>query len=139
MAKHIPPAALDGGLPESSIPALLKAAAIGAAPTFEGVPGMTESIREIATEALLDARVSAYHYIYYSTIAINGLGVIAALLLRDYDHLFNSHVPRQMYTGGKGAAGGLPTEKQDLETQSKDDNGNEVNHLEENLSHEIKN
>lgn len=59
-------------------------------------------VSSVAIEALLDARSTSYAYVYYATIAVNGVGLIASLSLRDYDHLLNSHVPRQMYTGGRG-------------------------------------
>lgn len=102
---HVPSAAQAAGLPDSSVPALMEAIAIGVKPDLSSVDGVTPAIEDAAINALLDARVVSYSYIYYATIAVNGLGVIAALCLRDYDHLLNSHVPRQVYTGNQGAAG----------------------------------
>lgn len=105
IAKRVPEAALALGLPSSSVSDLLKAAAVGTSDAFETVPGMTFRIQQAVTTALVDARVVGYSYIYYATIAVNACGIIAALCLRDYDHLLNSHVPRQIYANGHGVDG----------------------------------
>ncbi|KAI1613098.1 fungal trichothecene efflux pump [Exophiala viscosa] len=99
----VPAAALAAGLPKSSLTALLTATATGTAAALKAVPGMTTEIQAVVTNALLDARASAYSYIYYASIAVNLCAVIAALCLRGYDHLLTSHVPRQIYNHGKGA------------------------------------
>lgn len=114
IASKVPAAALAAGLPKSSLTALLTATATGTAAAFKAVPGMTPKIQELVTTALLDARVTAYSYIYYASIPVNLCGVIAALCLRDYDHLLNSHVPRQIYSHGKGADQ-VPGQEADIE------------------------
>lgn len=106
IAEKVPAAALAAGLPQSSLADLLAAAATGTESAFNAVPGMTSKILETAMSALVDARVVAYSYIYYASIPVNFIGVAAALCLRDYDHLLNSHVPRQIYKHGQGAEAG---------------------------------
>lgn len=114
IAAKVPAAALAAGLSKSAVPQLLAAAATGTAAAFQTVPGMTTRIQEAALNALVDARVVAYSYIYYASIPVNFVGVAAALCLRDYDHLLNSHVPRQIYSKGKGAEA-VPDQDGDLE------------------------
>ncbi|OQU97446.1 hypothetical protein CLAIMM_03376 [Cladophialophora immunda] len=103
IASKVPQAALAAGLPKSSLADLLQAAAAGTTAAFSAVPGMTPEIQQAAINALLHARSVAYSYIYYSSIPVNFCGVVAALCMRDYDHLLNSHVPRQIYSHGQGA------------------------------------
>jgi hypothetical protein len=103
VASKVPAAAIAAGLPKSSVADLLKAAAAGTSAAFNTVPGMSPRIQEAAINALLEARAVSYSYIYYASIPVNFVGVVAALCMRDYDHLLNSHVPRQIYSHGTGA------------------------------------
>lgn len=106
IAAKVPEAALAAGLPQSSLASLLQAAATGTAAAFEAVPGITARITQAAMDALVDARVVSYSYIYYASIPVNFVGVVAAICMRDYDHLLNSHVPRQIYSHGQGTTAG---------------------------------
>jgi hypothetical protein len=103
IASKVPAAAVAAGLPKSSVTDLVAAATAGTVTALKAVPGMTAKIQQAAIDALVDARVVSYSYIYYASIPINFCGVVAALCLRDYDHLLNSHVPRQIYKQGQGA------------------------------------
>lgn len=103
IAAKVPAAAIAAGLPKSSLVDLLQATATATAKAFQAVPGMTPEIQNAVIDALVSARSTAYSYIYYASIPVNMCGVIAALFLRDYDHLLNSHVPRQIYKHGRGA------------------------------------
>ncbi len=114
IASKVPAAALAAGLPKSSVADLLQAATTGTVAAISAVPGMTPRIQQAAVDALVNARVKSYSYIYYASIPVNFCGVVAALCLRDYDHLLNSHVPRQIYTHGQGVgdAHGQPADEE---------------------------
>jgi hypothetical protein len=100
---HVESAATAAGLPSSSFTSLLAAVANGTTSAYNAVPNMTPEIETKIINAVTDGRVKAYSYIYYATIAVNAVPIIAGLLMKDYDHLLNSHVPRQIYRNGQGA------------------------------------
>lgn len=102
IAAFVPSAAIAAGLPKSSLNDLVAAAALGTESAIAGVPGMTPTVQSQVMDALVDARVKSYSYVYYAMIAVNLAGVLAAFDLRDYDHLFTTHVPRQIYAKGEG-------------------------------------
>lgn len=52
---------------------------------MEAVPGISTSIQLAVSQALSDA---------YAAVAVGGVGLIAAICMRDYDKLLTSHVPR---------------------------------------------
>lgn len=91
---HVESAAISAGLPSSAFPALFAAVANGTSAAYETVPNMTPAIQARITDAVTDGRVKSYSYIYLATIAVNAMPIIAGLLMKDYDHLLNSHVPR---------------------------------------------
>jgi len=43
--------------------------------------------------------------VYYAALAVGLVGLIACCCIKDYDPYFTSHVPRQIYKGGKEDAG----------------------------------
>jgi hypothetical protein len=100
---HVQSAAVSAGLPTSVFPSLFAAVANGTSAAYNTVPNMTPAIQEKIMDAVTDGRVKSYSYIYFATIAVNAMPIIAALLMKDYDHLLNSHVPRQIYKNGVGA------------------------------------
>lgn len=102
IAAFVPSAATAAGLPQSSLSDLVAAAALGTENAIAGVPGMTPTIQTKVMDALVDAGVKSYSWVYYAMIAVNFAGVLAAVYLRDYDHLFTTHVPRQIYARGEG-------------------------------------
>lgn len=87
---------------KSSLSELVAATALGTESAIAGVPGMTPTIQSQVMDALVDARVKSCSWVCYAMIAVNLAGVLAAFYLRDYDHLFTSHVPRQIYARGEG-------------------------------------
>lgn len=124
---HVQAAAIAAGLPSSSFTSLFAAVANGTAAAYNTVPQMTPEIEAKITEAVLDGRVKSYSYIYYATIAVNAMPIIAGLLMKNYDHLMNSHVPRQIYRNGQGAGG---DEKVDKKIDEEAANSNEAVDLE---------
>lgn len=100
---HVESAATAAGLPTSVYPSLFAAVANGTSAAYNDVPGMTSSIEADIMNAVTDGRVKSYSYIYFATIAVNAMPIIAGFLMKDYDHLMNAHVPRQIYRNGVGA------------------------------------
>jgi len=107
---HVESAATAAGLPSAAFPSLFAAVANGTTAAYNAVPNMTPAIQVKIIDAVTDGRVKSYSYVYYATIAVNAVPIIAGLLMKDYDHLLNSHVPRQVYRHGKGADRSLEEE-----------------------------
>ena len=62
---------------------------------------MNPSIEQVVSDSLADAYSAAYAYVYYSVIAIGAIAIIAACVLRDYDHRLTNHVAKQIYHGNR--------------------------------------
>lgn len=115
---HVQSAAIAAGLPSSSFTSLFAAVTNGTAAAYNAVPNMTPEIQAKVINAVTDGRVKSYSYIYYATIAVNAVPIIAGLLMKDYDHLLNSHVPRQVYRNGQGAEGKEKVNKEAQDSQN---------------------
>ena len=76
LAQYVPPAALNAGLPQSSLPGLFKAIAAGTSNAFESVPGMTPAIEAAVGTATTGAYAKAYTYVYYAAVAVGVVGLI---------------------------------------------------------------
>ncbi len=75
---------------------------MGTPDALAAVPNMTLSVKNAVLDALVDARTDSYAYIYYASIPINLVALAACLILKDYEKLLNTHVPRQVYKDGEG-------------------------------------
>ncbi|KIW23924.1 uncharacterized protein PV07_12085 [Cladophialophora immunda] len=102
IAQRVPAAAEAAGLPASSLKDVLTAASVGTAAALDKVPGMNPAIATQIMDALVEARVWSYKFIYLASIPINFCAVVAAFFIKDYDPLLSSHVPRQIYAHGEG-------------------------------------
>lgn len=96
IASIVPPRALAAGLPESSLPDLFKAISAGTPAAYTKVPGLTVAIQSEIGLALSDAYAAAYAYVYWAAVAVGLFGLIACFCMKDYDHLINNHVARQI-------------------------------------------
>jgi hypothetical protein len=101
IVKHVSPAAIKAGLPQSSLPALFAAIAKGTPAAMATVPGISPPIELAVSDALLDGYSAAYSYVYYAAIAVGCVGMIACICLKDYDSKLTGHVSRQIYKQGK--------------------------------------
>jgi hypothetical protein len=93
----VPGRVLAAGLPESSLDALMTAAAAANQTALLEVGGMTPEIMRTANIAVSDAYARSYAYVYYFAVAIGGVAIIASLCMRDFDKYLNNHVSRQLY------------------------------------------
>ncbi|KKY26999.1 putative trichothecene efflux pump [Phaeomoniella chlamydospora] len=118
---HVTPAALEAGLPQSSLTDLFTAIAAGTTAALEAVPGMTTEIEAAVADALSDGYAAAYSYVYYAAVAVGIVGLIACISLKDYDSLFTGHVSRQIYKPSddiKSVDESTEAEKSDVEKAS---------------------
>ena len=118
---HVTPAALEAGLPQSSLTDLFTAIAAGTTASLEAVPGMTTEIEAAVADALSDGYAAAYSYVYYAAVAVGIVGLIACISLKDYDSLFTGHVSRQIYKPSddiKSVDESTEAEKSDVEKAS---------------------
>ena len=65
---------------------------------------MTASIQTAVNHALSDAYAASYTYVYYSVLAVGGVAIISAFVLKDYDDKLTGHVPKQIYHGNRALA-----------------------------------
>ncbi|KFZ14140.1 hypothetical protein V501_03398 [Pseudogymnoascus sp. VKM F-4519 (FW-2642)] len=93
---HIVPAALNAGLPASSIADLFAAIFASSETAMAAVPGINAEIIKAVDRAQLDGYAAAYRYIYYATIPFGVLATASAIALRPVAHLLTSHVPKMV-------------------------------------------
>lgn len=86
-------AALDAGLPKSSIQALTAGISSG---NFGDVPGITPSIITAVTAAEASAAARAFQYVWYAVIAFAAVALIASCLTIDYGVYMTDEVSRKI-------------------------------------------
>ena len=108
LAGDVGSAAIAAGLPESSVPALLKGMKGSSASRFRGagVPGMNEAIINAAWDASHWSYAHAYRLGYWSVVTFVALATIAVLSMKGIRHLMTEHVEatveRESDDEGKG-------------------------------------
>lgn len=93
---QVPPAIIDAGLPESSVPAFMKALTLGA-DAFKAVPGVTDKILAIGNRAYQDASADAYRTVYLATIAFSGVAVILTWWAPNTDDLMSGEIAATLH------------------------------------------
>lgn len=83
-------AAIQAGLPSSSVPALLKAFASGTG--FSTIPGISPAILAAATDASHEVYASAYRLAWSSIIPFVVLAIVAIIFLKGVKELMTEHV-----------------------------------------------
>jgi hypothetical protein len=76
LKKYAIPAALQAGLPQSSLTALTGAITSGNSTLLAQVPGMDTAIEAAVGSGLATAYAAAYAYVYYAAVAVGGVGLI---------------------------------------------------------------
>lgn len=98
LAKFVPeyvtPAALNAGLPKSSLPALFTALTAGDLTT---VSGITPAIEAAVGAADSMAAADAFRYVWYAVVAFACVAVIAACLTVNYGEYLTDTVERKLH------------------------------------------
>ncbi|KAH6714953.1 fungal trichothecene efflux pump [Leptodontidium sp. 2 PMI_412] len=87
-------AALDAGLPSSSLPELFANLSTG---TLSAVPGINPNIISAVVAANAEAASKSFQYVWYAVIAFGALAVVAACLTIDYGVYLTDEVARKMH------------------------------------------
>ncbi|OAG44502.1 hypothetical protein AYO21_01498 [Fonsecaea monophora] len=112
---YVTRAALQAGLPQSSLVQLFQAIQTQSAEALASVPGITTEIQVAVARAAEDAYADAFAYVYYAALAVGGVAVLAALYMKDYDRYMTGHTPKQIYgRGGVGPELRVNVEKKDI-------------------------
>ncbi|KIW90840.1 uncharacterized protein Z519_08623 [Cladophialophora bantiana CBS 173.52] len=91
----VPPAAIEAGLPPTSLPALLEVLQ-GLAP-LSSVPGLTDTILAAARVAYRTASIQAYRSCFYTTIAFGGLGIVGACFVPNRSKKTDKLVAKELH------------------------------------------
>jgi hypothetical protein len=98
LASIVPGRVLEASIPESSLEALMAAAAAANQTALLEVEGMTPDILRTTNVAVSDAYSKSYAFVYYFAVAIGVLAIIASICMRDFDKYLTGHVSRQLYS-----------------------------------------
>lgn len=93
MAKYVSPAAIQAGLPESSLPELFAGITAG---NFSAVPGITPEIIEVVGQQVQRSYVSSFKIVFYATIPFGVLLIIFASLVPDMEKYLKGNVARRL-------------------------------------------
>lgn len=94
IAKYVVPAAENAGLPESSIPSLVKGLASG---NLTAVPGINQAITSASKASYKVAYSQSFKVVYLTSIAFGLLSVAAAILTPNLENRFNDEVARKLH------------------------------------------
>jgi hypothetical protein len=120
----VPQRVLAEGLPESSLTALMTAAATSNQTALLEIDGMTQDLLRTINIAISDAYSRSYAYVYYFAVAIGGMAIIASLCMRDFDEYLTGHVSRQLYHKRDASTDPLEAMTEDVdESQGADTDG----------------
>ncbi|RDW77754.1 hypothetical protein BP6252_05807 [Coleophoma cylindrospora] len=103
--EKVTPAALNAGLPQSSLSALYTNLTAG---TLTKVAGINSNIIAAVVEADAQAAAEAFKYVWYAVIAFACVATIAACLTIDYGEYLTEDVARKM----RGATTDMPSDKE---------------------------
>ncbi|GKZ37917.1 hypothetical protein AbraIFM66950_009749 [Aspergillus brasiliensis] len=96
LPRDVSAAAVDAGLPSSSLTDLLEAVSTGTSAAYEAVPGMTGKILGVVTEAVKTAYSQSFRTVFLVSIAFGGLSVIAACFAEGVDGRFTGDVAAKL-------------------------------------------
>jgi Fungal trichothecene efflux pump (TRI12) len=92
--EYVAPAALEAGLPKSSLTALFTNLATG---TLKLVPGINPEIITAVAAANARAGADSFRYVWYAVIAFACCSIIAACLTINYGEFLTDDVARKMH------------------------------------------
>ncbi|KAF4341227.1 drug facilitator PEP5 [Fusarium beomiforme] len=95
LAKNIAGAAIGAGYSPKNLEALIPAViknAVGVPFAMANVPGVTDPVLQATAAAFKNTYAKAFKTVFYSTIPLGVLAIVAAAFIRDPSHLLNNHV-----------------------------------------------
>ncbi|KAF4449015.1 hypothetical protein F53441_7665 [Fusarium austroafricanum] len=95
LANNIAGAAMGAGYSAKDLPSLIPAViqnAVGAPSAMAKVPGVTDSVLRATSAAFKNTYAKAFRTVFYSTIPLGVVAMVAATFIRDPSHLLNNHV-----------------------------------------------
>ncbi|KIW03535.1 uncharacterized protein PV09_05296 [Verruconis gallopava] len=98
---EVPPAVIAAGLPASSVPAFLSGFTSG---SFADVPGLTNSILAVGTQAYKVASAHAYSTVFYTSIAFTGIAVCLSVFAPNVDDKMDGKIAVTLHESGAAAA-----------------------------------
>jgi len=90
---NVSPAAIQAGLPESSLPDLFAAITAG---DFSTVPGITPAIIAVVGQEVQKSYVQSFRIVFYATIPFGVLFVIFAALVPNMEQYLKGNVARRL-------------------------------------------
>ncbi|KAG5749186.1 hypothetical protein H9Q70_008164 [Fusarium xylarioides] len=98
LGNNIAGAAIGAGYSPKDLPALIPAViqnAVGVPMAMAKVPNVTEPVLQATAAAFKNTYAKVFRTVFYSTIPLGVLAIIAACFIRDPSHLLNNHVAVQ--------------------------------------------
>lgn len=93
---RVVPAAIEAGLPGSSVAALLEAVTVG---NISNVPGATEAVVDMVMGGIQDSYVSSFRVVFYATIPFGVLLIVFAFFVPDMEKYLSGNVARRLQSG----------------------------------------
>jgi hypothetical protein len=129
--EYVTPAALNAGLPSSSLTSLYGNLTAG---TLANVTGINEEIIGMVVKANAEAAAKSFQYVWYAVIAFAALAVGAACLTIDYGEYLTDEVARKMHgatVGVKSNGDVVETEREKVSEAGESKEGSVANREEE--------
>lgn len=108
LPRDITSAAVNAGLPDSSVAAAIAAVANGTTAAFDAVPGMNATIEAAILNGVKTAYSSSFSTVYLASIAFAAIAIIASFFTSDIDKQMSNYVSRRI--GGTVATSEVPNE-----------------------------
>ena len=97
LPKDIASYTTDAGLPESSLPDLFNATAVGTPEALNSVPGMNGTILTALNEGTMAAYKSSFRVVYLASLAFGAISIISALFVRDISQYLTNFVNKRIH------------------------------------------
>lgn len=103
LPKYVTPAAVQSGLPASSLPSLFAGITTG---NLSAVPNITPAIIGVVAQETKHAYIDSFHIVFYATIPFSVLLIVAACFVPNMEGVLTSHVAKRLqHMGGEAKDG----------------------------------
>jgi len=104
VAKYVPVAVEQAGLPASSVPALIQGLSGSGSLSASAVPGLSPAINATAATAYRYANSQAYRTVFLTSFAFGGIGMILCWFVADNDKSKEDYVAGHVHDPRKAKA-----------------------------------